>query len=393
MPWKAAGMEIKMAGAVLTGKYRNVFKECGYSEDEITKRVEQTFETIFYGKEEERFYHEVGDDMAYMEDTGNHDVRTEGMSYGMMVCVQMNKKEEFDRLWKWVRTYMYIENGPNKNYFVWSCGLDGSKNADGPAPDGEEYFAMALFFASVRWGDGEGIFNYGAEAKAILRECVHKGEASHPGEPMWEPSNKLIKFVPGFDFSDPSYHLPHFYELFAKNADPSDRTFWEQAAEASRGYLHLACHPKTGLSAEYADYDGKPHIGHLEIFGRHDWYYSDAYRTIANIGMDHLWFEKDPWQAEIANRLQNFYCAEQKEHWDGVFLTDGTRLEEKALHPVAIVAVNAQASLAADGPYVKECVDRLWNTPLRTGDRRYYDNFLYMFAMLALSGNYRIYQK
>lgn len=393
MPWKAAGMEIKMAGAVLTGKYRNVFKECGYSEDEITKRVEQTFETIFYGKEEERFYHEVGDDMAYMEDTGNHDVRTEGMSYGMMVCVQMNKKEEFDRLWKWVRTYMYIENGPNKNYFVWSCGLDGSKNADGPAPDGEEYFAMVLFFASARWGDGEGIFNYGAEAKAILRECVHKGEASHPGEPMWEPSNKLIKFVPGFDFSDPSYHLPHFYELFAKNADPCDRTFWEQAAEASRGYLHLACHPKTGLSAEYADYDGKPHIGHQEIFGRHDWYYSDAYRTIANIGMDHLWFEKDPWQAEIANRLQNFYCAEQKEHWDGVFLTDGTRLEEKALHPVAIVAVNAQASLAADGPYVKECVDRLWDTPLRTGDRRYYDNFLYMFAMLALSGNYRIYQK
>lgn len=393
MPWKAAGMEIKMAGAVLTGKYCNVFKECGYSEDEITKRVEQTFETIFYGKEEERFYHEVGDDMAYMEDTGNHDVRTEGMSYGMMVCVQMNKKEEFDRLWKWVRTYMYIENGPNKNYFVWSCGLDGSKNADGPAPDGEEYFAMALFFASARWGDGEGIFNYGAEAKAILRECVHKGEASHPGEPMWEPSNKLIKFVPGFDFSDPSYHLPHFYELFAKNADPCDRTFWEQAAEASRGYLHLACHPKTGLSAEYADYDGKPHIGHQEIFGRHDWYYSDAYRTIANIGMDHLWFEKDPWQVEIANRLQHFYCAEQKEHWDGVFLTDGTRLEEKALHPVAIVAVNAQASLAADGPYVKECVDRLWDTPLRAGDRRYYDNFLYMFAMLALSGNYRIYQK
>ena len=26
------------------------------------------------------------------EDTGNHDVRTEGMSYGMMVCVQLDKK-------------------------------------------------------------------------------------------------------------------------------------------------------------------------------------------------------------------------------------------------------------------------------------------------------------
>lgn len=382
-----------MAGAILTGVYRNVFKECGYRENEIKKRVEQTFETIFYGKEGERFYHEAGDDMAYMEDTGNHDVRTEGMSYGMMVCVQMNKKKEFDSLWKWARTHMYVENGPNRNYFVWSCGLDGSKNADGPAPDGEEYFAMALFFASARWGDGNGIFHYSREARAILRECVHKGEMGHPGEPMWEPTNKLIKFVPGVDFTDPSYHLPHFYELFAKNADVCDQMFWKQAAEASRAYLHTACHPRTGLSAEYAEYNGMPHEEHQEIFGRHDWYYSDAYRTIANIGLDYLWFGTDHWQVEIANRIQHFYCVEQKDHWDGVFLIDGTRLEEKALHPVAIIAVNAQASLAADGPYVKECVERLWNTPLRTGDRRYYDNFLYMFAMLALSGNYRIYQK
>ena len=382
-----------MAGAYQTGIYRNVLKECGYEETAITERLEQTVETIFYGTEAERFYHEAGDDMAYLEDTGNHDVRTEGMSYGMMVCVQLNKKAEFDRLWKWVRTYMYIPEGPCRNYFAWSCSTDGTHNAEGPAPDGEEYFAMALFFASARWGDGEGIFAYSKEAKAILRECIHKGEPGHPGEPMWDPSNHLIKFVTNMDFSDPSYHLPHFYELFAENTEEGDREFWKQAAAASREYLHKACHKETGLSAEYADYDGTPHAGHQEIFGRHDWYYSDAYRTIANIAMDHLWYDKDPWQTEIANRLQKFYCEEQREHWDGVFLIDGTRLEEKALHPVAIVAVNAQAALAADGSHVKECVDRFWNTPLRTGDRRYYDNFLYLFAMLALSGNYRIYRK
>lgn len=381
-----------MAGAYQTGNYRNVFKECGYGETEIQDRVEQTFATIFYGNEEERFYHEVGEDMAYLEDTGNHDVRTEGMSYGMMVCVQLDKKKEFDRLWKWVRNFMYIPDGPCCNYFAWSCKTDGTHNAEGPAPDGEEYFAMALLFASARWGDGEGIFAYGKEARAILRECVHKGEPGHPGEPMWEPANHLIKFITNVDFSDPSYHLPHFYELFAEMADPCDREFWKQAAEASRKYLHQACHPETGLSAEYADYDGTPHTGHQEIFGRHDWYYSDAYRTIANIAMDHLWFDADPWQVEIADRLQRFYCEEQKEHWDGVFLIDGTVLAEKALHPVAIIAVNAQSSLAADGPYVIECVKKFWNTPLRRGERRYYDNFLYLFAMLALSGNYRIYR-
>ena len=60
------------------------------------------------------------------------------------------------------------------------------------------------------------------------------------------------------DFSDPSYHLPHFYELFAQRAYEEDREFWKEAAAASRAYLHSACHEKTGLSAEYADYDGKP---------------------------------------------------------------------------------------------------------------------------------------
>lgn len=50
-----------MAGAYETGVYRNIFKECGYSEEEIEKRVKETFETIFYGSEEERFYHEAAE--------------------------------------------------------------------------------------------------------------------------------------------------------------------------------------------------------------------------------------------------------------------------------------------------------------------------------------------
>ena len=39
-----------------------------------------------------------------------------------------------------------------------------------------------------------------------------------------------------------------------------------------------------------------------------------------------------------------------------------------------------------------EWVERFWNEPLRTGDRRYYDNCLYLFAFLALSGRYRVWE-
>ena len=72
---------------------------------------------------------------------------------------------------------------------------------------------------------------------------------------------------------------------------------------------------------------------------------------------------------------------------------DGTIINEKALHPIAIIATNAMASLAASkGNNREECVRKLWNTPLRTGERRYYDNCLYLFAFLALSGKYKIWK-
>ena len=113
---------------------------------------------------------------------------------------------------------------------------------------------------------------------------------------------------------------------------------------------------------------------------------------MANIGLDFSWFGKDPWQKQIARVFQEFYCVRQKDAWDGVFLVDGTLLEEKALRPTAVIAVNAQSSLAAQGADSRECVDKFRNTPLRKADRRYYHNFLYIFAWMALSGNYRIWK-
>lgn len=380
-------------GAFETGTYRNVFAEAGYDKETIEKRKNEIFHTLFYGAESERIYHPVEDDMAYIEDTGNHDARTEGMSYGMMMCVQMDRKEEFYRLWKWAKTYMYLEEGENAGYFAWSVQLDGTKNSFGAAPDGEEFFAMALFFAAHRWGDGEGIFNYSREAKELLHTCIHKGENGEGGRAMWDASNHLIRFITDVDFSDPSYHLPHFYELFALWAKEEDRAFFKEAAEASRNYLKRACHPVTGLSAEYAEFDGTPYQPVLDQWGgRHDWYYSDAYRTIANIALDYEWFAKDEWESENVDRFLNFFCdTVQEKDRDCIFLTDGTILEGKALHPVAMTAVNAQAALASDQKNAFLCVHRFWETPLRTGDRRYYDNCLYFFAYLALSGNYRIY--
>ena len=67
---------------------------------------------------EKSVYYEVGDSMGIIVDTGSNDVRTEGMSYGMMISLQLDKREVFDKLWRWAKTYMaYPEDSPWSGYF------------------------------------------------------------------------------------------------------------------------------------------------------------------------------------------------------------------------------------------------------------------------------------
>ncbi|GHV41178.1 hypothetical protein FACS189490_07590 [Clostridia bacterium] len=209
----------------------SIFNEIGKSDSEIKERIDRDFKEIFFGSE--RIYFENGADCGYMVDTGNNDVRTEGQSYGMMIAVQLDRKDIFDKIWNWTKTYMYLKDGETAGYFGWSAELSGKLRSTGAAPDGEEFFVATLILASNRWGDGTGIFNYSEEAKSLLRVMVHNANF-----PMFNPENKLIKFTPNTDFSDPSYHLPHFYELYAKYGNPEDAEFFRHAEKHQLAVQH-----------------------------------------------------------------------------------------------------------------------------------------------------------
>ena len=64
-------------GAWVTGKYRNVFLEAGYKQEEIDAKLAKAYYDVFEGPN--RVYFEVGDSMAYVSDLKNHDARTEGL--------------------------------------------------------------------------------------------------------------------------------------------------------------------------------------------------------------------------------------------------------------------------------------------------------------------------
>ncbi len=241
----------------------NLFRELlDLSDVQVQNRLDSTYTQLFYGNDEtQRVYYPVEPDMAYVMDIASNDVRSEGLSYGMMITVQLNKKQEFDRIWKWAKTYMQHQQGTRKNYFAWHCRTDGAVLDSNSAPDGEEWFVMALFFAAARWGAGQGIYNYQAEAQAILDAMLSKTEQSDRDDVitnMFNKKERQVVFVPAGnidDFSDPSYHLPHFYELWALWADKQNQ-FWCEAATASRRFLKKAVNPVTGLAPDYANFDG-----------------------------------------------------------------------------------------------------------------------------------------
>jgi len=376
--------------AGLGGEYRNILAEIGVSQADIDARVEKTVEQFFRGNNAQRIYYEFGDGMAYILDVGNRDVRSEGMSYGMMFCVQLGMKEEFDRLWKYSHEILLHKTGDYAGYFAWHAAPDGTIIDKNPAPDGEEYFAMSLLMASNRWGDGEGIFDYRARANDILdhmlnhRKILGLPPKSWIGD-MFDANRNQVVFVPfggSATFSDPSYHLPHFYELFALWAD-KDNDRWRAIAAESRAFFRKACHPKTGLAPDYADFDGVP-----VKQGDHYRFEYDAWRVAMNIALDSAWWGKDPWQREEwAPTYLSFFSKLGVSMHPDQFDVDGGN--PAGSHSTGLVAMNAVAGLIVPTKVARPFVEEFWLSPIPSGRGRYFDGCLYRFALLNLSGRYR----
>jgi oligosaccharide reducing-end xylanase len=391
------------SGAFATARYRNLFLEGGHSQTEVSAKVKAAFQQMFHGDSTlQTVYYPAGANpngaLAYICDIIHNDVRSEGMSYGMMIAVQLDKKAEFDALWNWAKTYMYRSEPrhPAHGYFSWSVQTNGVPNDEMPAPDGEEYFAMSLYFAAGRWGNGTGIYHYRSEADQLLTDMRHRElitgptlRSSRTAGPLFSEEHQMVRFVPGIEYcdhTDPSYHLPAFYELWAMWGPAADRAFWKAAAGVSRDFFQRTTHPVTGLAPEYAHFDGTPWAAPWSSQSVH--FRFDAWRTAMNWSVDWAWWARDVREQQLSDRLQAFFESQGMSTYGNQFTLAGEPFGKG--HSTGLVAMNAVASLAATHPRAKSFVEALWNTPVPTGPGRYYDGLLYLTAMLHCSGEFRI---
>lgn len=387
-------------GAVEAGKYRNYFKELGYKQKDIDAKIQRAYYEVF--ESPTRAYFEVqvdGKMMAYVSDVKNRDVRTEGMSYGMMVAVQMDKPEMFNKLWRWANYYMrHNEEGPSHGLFAWSCRVDGRRNSGGSASDGELYFVTDLLLASRRWGSFEE-FDYLKEAQELLNQLFSK-DGTGGVTNIINMKEKLINFCPDTrsnEWTDPSYHLPAFYEVWAETAQDGREDLYRELADNARQYLHRACDEKSGINPDQSKFDGTPNRGSE--------FHYDSWRVPMNIAMDFNLYHKDAeWQRAYADKFQKTMASYGIEEFPDQFGLDGKAPKfimgaggKRTLrHSIGIVATTAAASLMTDNEYSQDIVRHLWDmkmSPDMYDDGYYdvyYDGLVYLFSLLHLSGNYRV---
>lgn len=368
--------------------YPNLFAELlGRTEAEIDAKLEASFQRLFHGDPaNEAIYFTVGDDQAYIQDVLHGDVRSEGVGLGMMIALQLEHREEFDRLARYAGAALQYSSGPNRGYLRSSC--NSSEGAVPCAdPFGHQQIATALLFAHGRWGSTSGTLDYGAEARRLL-EVMREKERQNGGvvdgvTNMVDESTHLVFDVPhesARGFTRPSNVMPAYYELWAQaTADP----FWSEAAESARAYLRAAAHPQTGLWPVRAHFDGRPVAG-SEAFD------SEAYRTQLNVALDHVWFEPTVWYETQANRLLGFFASRGLETYGTAYSLDGAVTLNPA-REAALIAANGATAVAASLAQREAFVAAAWAVEPPTGAPRYYPGLLHLTSLLILSGRMQVY--
>ncbi|MDE5840156.1 MAG: hypothetical protein K2H49_04480 [Muribaculaceae bacterium] len=390
---------ILLTGQVCHGE--NYFNTLlGKTEEETKAKIDGVWKHFFtpgdmsvYEDAEQSSVYYLDGDMGFILDTGSNDVRTEGMSYGMMISLQLDKPEVFDRLWRWSKEYMaYPADSAWDGYFCWQCSPDGRKIGGSNASDGELYYVTSLLLAGEKWNKPE----YIAEANQILEKIMTKDGQSTGVYNLFDKDRKLITFVPdslGYDFTDPSYMLPAFLDFWALKVS-SNNDFWREAADAARDHLIESAHPVTGLHPDYSNYDASPYAWPYAEYDTSIYMY-DAIRCAMNIGMDSYLTGKDTGrQSEVMARLLEFFKKDGFSH--AHFNLDGTNAFDT--YSCGMTGSNAVGAITLAGSedqgmraLAKEFVERLWNTEPPKGKYRYYEGMVYFLSLLHVSGNFNLF--
>lgn len=242
---------------------------------------------------------------------------SEGQSYAMLRAVWVDDKDAFDTVWKWTRENM---DRPKDHLFGWRWGERPDKTyglmpdgGDNSATDADQDIALALIFASSRWGDDA----YLQDAKNILGDLWKINTGTAAGKRYliagnWAQNEKELVI-------NPSYFSPYAWRIFAKVDKQND---WNSLVAPAytlltdSGEVPLDKEKGVGLPPDWLVIDRqtgafKPPVN-LGNFSTN--YSFDALRTPWRIGLDVMW-NNDPqakaYLTKMCKPLEEAYKADR----------------------------------------------------------------------------------
>lgn len=357
----------------------------GVPQSESEAKIQTAFEQLFFGDEDNQaIYRLDGDDAAYIENVKEGDVRTDSIGYGMLVTVQLDEQEIFDKLWTWAKRHMLEAEPPREGILSWRCTTQGTACTRVGATDATTIIVTALFMAEAKWG-GDGTHDYANDANGLVDAMVQTEERNdgvvENVQDLFDVTSALPRKTSAAgddDYLKPDYVMPAFYEYWAAWRT-EDASFWLRAAQNSRELMQSAFLEETGLIPAQITADGLP----APIV---DYYDELTARTLLNRWLDFSWFRKRAWISEGNALLLDFFLEKlaQSEYVSSYYLNGRVRGTQNTPAHVALVATAAAASENAEDHDV--FLQALVDEPIPEGTDRYYQGMLYLVCWLAVSG-------
>jgi oligosaccharide reducing-end xylanase len=373
----ASGGVAGASGAGTSGP-SSVFTEVlDVTDEEVADKLEAGFQQLFHGDPlTEAIYFSQGSDQAYIFNEASGEVQTDGLGYGMMISVQLDKQDEFARLWRYTATNHRYETGARAGYLYWNCPEDSQGCPD---PNGMQYAAAALLFAANRWS----VPAYEDDALEILDVMLHledrNGGVVDGVHDAFDNTTHIVRAVPtiGEDITTVSQILPAFTAIFRDRGN--DATEWAEITAAQRALVRAFTNTPTRLSP----YLVRMTTGEAWVSDFQD----DSYRVGLNLAVDHV-LHATNWEP-LANTLVSFFAAQPLPPPGQFDVNTGSALVSWTSN--ALMATNGAAAAAATNADRVELVQAVWDMPIPTGTSRYYDGTMYLLSLLVLGGEMNAY--
>ncbi len=221
-----------------------------------------------------------------IDPTSNDKTTSEGQSYALLRSVWQDDKVMFDGVREWTTDHLQYRTEDKLFSWLWiKDGEDYKLGDSATATDADEDIALALMFASKKWGDPK----YLEFAKEIISD-IWKHEVVSVNKRYYLTSGSGAEREGGY-LVNPSYLSPASYRIFSQ-IDKSHP--WEKLSNDSYYLLNeISSKSEVYLPPNWIFIDQK---GEFKSASKYildndvDAYGYDAFRVMWRIALDALWF-------------------------------------------------------------------------------------------------------